>query len=215
MSMLKPILRGIIVFSFAIGFAPPCLAISGVPDLFESEAFIAFPGPGEASLMVVPDGSGPLFTGAHDQAGNIADATITLYLRDLWRLPIVNFPLEDIWLESADGGLVPCRGGTTPDDDTDINGMTFWNYPPFAGRYSEAPVLVLVNGSPLTSNNGLPLKFNSPDINGDGSVNLTDVAYLSVDYFAGYFFRSDFNGDGTLNLSDIALLARHYGAQCP
>ena len=52
--------------------------------------------------------------------------------------------------------------------------MTEWVNPMFAGGYSQGPVLVLINGSALTTNPGLPLKFNSPDINGDLRVDLTD-----------------------------------------
>lgn len=212
MSRLKTF---IIIFAVLI-IAQSCFALSGVPSLTESTAFIAFTGPGVPSLMVVPDGSGPLFTAAHDEQGNVVDATITLHLRDGFGTPIVNFPREDMWLESADGGLVSCMYGVIADDNTDPNGATQWTYPPIAGGNSQSLVVVFVNGSALTSSPGLPLKFNSPDINGDGFVNLQDLPIFSVDFFStSYFFRSDFNGDGFLNLQDISIFAQHYGAQCP
>ncbi len=197
------------------GSAQICLAITGVPSLDLSEANIAYSGPGVPSLMVVPDGSGNPFTEAHDETGAVVDATITMYLRDPQGDPIVNFPLEDLWLETDDDGLVPCTWGPNPDNHTDINGMTQWTQPVFAGGHSQGPVFVMINGSRMTSNAGLPLRFNSPDINGDGIVNLSDTGVLASDYYIGYQFRSDFNGDGQLNLSDVGLYARAHGAQCP
>ena len=48
----------IVILVFAVSFlAQPCFADSGVPDLYMSEAFIAYDGPGIPSLMVVPDGT--------------------------------------------------------------------------------------------------------------------------------------------------------------
>jgi len=206
-----------LIFTFAILIiAQSCFALSGVPDLVQSIAQIAFTGPGTASLLVVPDGSGPRFTEAHDEQGNVIDATITLLLLDPMGAPIVNFPFEDLWLESTDGGLVGCNYGVIADHHTDANGITSWVNPPVAMGHSQSLVQVFVNGSPLVSGPGLPLRFNSPDINGDGFVNLQDLPLLSVDLYSTlYSFRSDFNGDGILNLQDIAIFAQHYGAQCP
>ena len=112
----------------------PLLALAGVPDLPQCEVSIAYPGPGTPSLMNVPDGDGNPFTAAHDEQGNLVDATITLYLRDAWGTAIANFPFEDMWLESADGGVVSCHWwGIIADQNTDINGMTMWANPPIAG----------------------------------------------------------------------------------
>lgn len=192
------------------------LAITGVPSLEFSTASIAYTGSGVPTLLVVPDGTGPSFIQARDESGNFVDATVTMILRDSGGFPIVNFPWEDIWLQSSDGGMVSCSWGMHPDQHTDVNGMTLWALPAQASGHSESPVLVMVNGSALTSNNGLPLRFNSPDINADGTVNLVDVSLLSIDYFSGlYHFRCDFNSDGVLNLSDINIFAVHFGARCP
>ena len=191
-----------------------CLADTGVPSLYESEASIAYSGPDVPSLLVVPDGSGAPFTEARDAVGDIVDATITLHLRDFQGFPIANFPWEDIWLET-DAGLVPCSWGIHPDDNTDVNGMTRWTLPAPAGGHSEGPVFVLVNGSRLTSNDGLPLRFTSPDINGDLVVNLADVSLFTYDFYTLNPSRSDFNGDGQLNLADIAHLAQAFSDQCP
>jgi hypothetical protein len=194
--------------------AQPCSAITDVPDLSLSEAYLAFPGPGPLSLLVVPDGSGKPFTEARDEDGVMVDATVTLHLRDAQGVPFILFPHEDMWLATLEDGLVSCSWGMLADQDTDHNGMTHWANPALAGGYSQGPIRVFVIGSPLTSNNGLPLWFNSPDMNGDLVVNLLDVVILSGDYLNGYHFRSDLNGDGALNLLDVYEFAQHIGAQC-
>lgn len=189
-------------------------ALSGVPDPSQSEAFLAYTGPGLVSLLVVPDGSGNSFTQAHDEQGNIVDATITVVVRDYGGVPIANYPSEDIWLGTANNGVVTCVWVITPDHATDAQGLTQWVYPLVAGGNSIGPVFVNINGNPLVSNPGLPLRFNSPDINGDLTVNLQDVSILTIDYYTSYSFRCDFNGDGYLNLRDIPIFAEHFGAQC-
>jgi len=206
--------RYFISFAFLLT-ATPCLGLSGVPSLSYSTAFTAYTGPGVPSLMVLPDGTGNPFTEARDPAGNTVDVTITLNLMDGAPSPIVNFPHEDLWLESSDGGLVPCLGGTCADENTDGNGMTWWTAPLRAGGYSQSPILVMVNGSALVSNSGLLLNTNSPDINGDLAVQLSDVGFFAGDFYSVYNFRSDFNGDGILNLSDVGILAEGFGARCP
>lgn len=208
-------IRTVLLTLFVFLAAHTCYGTTVVPDLALSEASIAFYGPESPTLLVVPDGNGNPFTQAHDQEGNVVDATITLHLRDSQGMPMPFFPGEDIWLESHDGGLVSCIWGTIADQATNHDGMTQWVHPAIAGGYSEGPVLVFVAGSPLTSNAGLPLKFNSPDINGDLVVNLADVAVFAGDYFIGHHFRSDLNGDGVLNLLDVSIFMQHFGAQCP
>ncbi len=204
----------ILVFSLSF-LAQPCFATTDVPSLELSAAFIAYDGPGFPSLMVVPDGSGNPFTEAHDEQGDVVDATITLWLRNNAGIPIANYPYEDLWLETADGGVVPCIWGMVADHNTDVNGTTMWTNPPIAGGHSPGFVLVMVNGSPLLNGAGLALEFTSPDINGDLVVNLQDLAILAPDFYSGYTFRSDLNGDSYINLSDIAIFAQHLGAHCP
>ena len=186
--------------------------LSGVPSLEDSTAEIAYNGPGIPLVMVVPDGSGTPLNQAFDENGNVVDATITMYLRDYAGDPIANFPYEDIWLDTGPGGMNPCIGGANPDDNTDLNGMTSWTAPLEAGGYSDGPVMVMVNGSALTSNSGLALRIKSPDLDGSLYVILGDLTIMAEDYFSGaYHFRCDFNNDGALNLTDVQIMADHYG----
>lgn len=181
----------------------------------QSEAFVAYNGPGTPTLLVVPDGNGSPFTAALDAEGNEVDATITLILRDALGIPIADYPAEDCWLLSSDYGWYPCVGGSTADYNSDVNGVTQWVNPMEAGGFSDEPLQVWVNGSPLMSNIGLPLNINGPDLTADGQVNLLDIVEFSSNFFSDYHFRSDLNVDGVLNLIDIAIFARHNGTLCP
>jgi hypothetical protein len=93
----------------------------------------------------------------------------------------------------------------------------------FGGSYHE-----VLNSGPthvwLLENSGtwnvipmpLNVSFNSPDINGDLVVNLSDIAFFASDFFSpGYNYRSDFNYDQVINLQDVAMLAGAVGAFCP
>jgi len=188
---------------------------TGLPDLGLSIVTQTYPG--QATLLVIPDGSGPPLTAARTAAGTTVDATIhlTLIAYCEGEDPVVGFPMEDMWLESVGGGLVICMGGTTADAATDQNGHTQWSQAMEAGGWDEGPSRVSVNGSPLSGTQDLTLDFNSPDINGDLAVNLSDVALFSQDFWGGFSFRADLWRDGSLNLSDVGALANSVGATCP
>ncbi|MFH2053487.1 MAG: hypothetical protein ABIK96_13560 [bacterium] len=200
----------ILLWAVAAGAAEP----SGVPDPILSTATCANPTPETPTVMAAPDGGGVSFDQALLPDGTVVDATITLELKDSGGWPIFNFPYEDMWLESADGGLSPCIGGSIADANTDQNGETEWRNPLFAGGYSEAACLVMVNGSSLIGSD-LAVAFNSPDIDGNGRVDLSDLGMLASDYHGGFAFRCDFYRDGGLNLADIGMFARSYGSTCP
>jgi len=194
--------------------ASPCLAQICIPNYSHSEAYIAYTGPGTPSLLVAPDGNGNPFTWAHDEQGNVVDATVTLYLLYPDLDPVPDYPLEDLWLGTQDYGLASCMGGTVPDFNTDINGMTQWIDPLFAGGHSLDQVYVNITGffdiTPSST-----LHFNSPDINGDLVVTLHDLQIFATDYFSAYQYRCDLHRDGVLNLADVSIFAQHYGVQCP
>ena len=179
------------------------------------EYWMEYTGPETLTLLVVPDGSGETFDQAFLPYGGRADATITLVLRDGNGDPIPNFPREDVWLISEDDGLVACVGGAIPDTDTDQQGMTRWSAPLRAGGHSEGRADVRVNGAPIELSAPVLLGFNSPDINGDLVVNLSDVQLFTVDFYYADTFRSDFYRDGVVNLSDLAALSHAFGAACP
>jgi len=176
---------------------------------------MAYQGPETLTLFVVPDGSGDSFDQAILPVGGTEDATITVLLVDANWVPIASFPAEDIWLESEDNGLIPCIGGTIADANTGADGTTQWLNPVLGGGHSQALTVVLVNGMLLEMTSGVNLSFNSPDINGDRTVNLTDVQLFTEDFYFSDDFRSDFHRDGIVNLSDLPRMAEAVGANCP
>jgi hypothetical protein len=165
--------------------------------------------------MVTPTGGGNFLHDARSPAGEPLDCTIHLLLLDGAGYPIVLFPREDLWLEWEEGLVGICPGGSVADQHTDLQGETRWTAPLDAGGWSEGNCRVIVNGEALRSGPGLPLKVNSPDLNGDGIVNLIDVTEFATDYFGAYAFRADLQHDGVVNLADVTKLAGAMGASCP
>ncbi|HOX24204.1 MAG TPA: hypothetical protein PLL30_00440 [Candidatus Krumholzibacteria bacterium] len=170
-------------------------------------------------VWVSPAGRGPMLSNAYFPGWpDGVDATIHVRLLDQNGDPIVAYPAEDIWLGAPVG--VPfayCAGGTVADDDTDANGETTISRPLRAGGQvppTDQP-RVFVGGQPIAFGD-LPLTVNSPDVNGDLVVDLSDIVFFTQDLLGGGIvdFRHDFNADGVLNLSDVVVLAASLGDRC-
>jgi len=146
--------------------------------------------------------------------GSVIDATITLHVLDWNGMPIPLYPAEDMWLESYDGGLALCPGGSIADFDTDVNGETSWTSSLRAGGHSMSSCVVHISGMALCQA-PFDIYFNSADVNGDGVVNLSDVAVFAAAVFYEFDYSFDFLPDGVLNLSDIGRFASAIGASCP
>ncbi|RKZ11469.1 hypothetical protein DRQ50_13560, partial [bacterium] len=81
----------------------------GVGPGWYAEVTWAHEGTGPLSLYNLPDGTGHSFSEAFEfGTGNTVDATISLTIHDGFDRPLANFPAEDIWLRSADYGMVSC-----------------------------------------------------------------------------------------------------------
>lgn len=152
----------------------------------------------------------------------MVNATITLTLIDAGSNPVSGYPPEDIWLDilnPSPGTWIPCPAGTIADGPTNELGQTtFSNSLRAGGPGSGARIMIGTWPTPefpIEFPGGDLFHFNSPDINGDLAVNLTDIAIFAGDFFGVYNYRSDYFWDGILNLSDIALIAQGYGAHCP
>lgn len=193
---------------------------TGIPDLSNSYIEWAYEGDQVLSLYNLPDGSGngldqAFLPGQPDGSAPVmVDATITLVMLDGLEYPIAMFPFEDLWLMSGDDGMVACAGGTVADANTDVEGRAQWSDPLLAGGWSASSIEVYINGDRVIGGS-VALWVNSPDVNGDLSVDLADLGTFASDYFGAFQYRSDFNYDGVLNLSDIALMANGIGANCP
>jgi hypothetical protein len=191
---------------------------AGVPDLILTTATCA--ASERVSVYSLPDGSGQSLDDCYIYGGARTDATITVTVLDSNGDPIYNYPNCDMWLWwSLDSHGAHCPGPPIcADNGTDYDGTTTISGPLWAGGHSDPDAgelcLVFLNGSALAAP-GFDIQFNSPDINGDLVVNLTDVVLFAADYYGAYDYRSDFYWDGDVNLSDIVLLAQGMGALCP
>ncbi len=186
----------------------PCMEINCNVDF-------AYEGDETLTLFNLPNGEGSPFSEAHLPDGSIVDATLRVQILDCNLETVVDFPFEDIWLNSVDDGMVPCIGGTTADEDTDEAGWTIWASPLHAGGFSTSGCQLFINGMTPLGWEDLPLNFNSADISGDGLVTLVDVVFFAGSYFGDYTFAADLSFDGVLNLPDVVLLAGALGAACP
>lgn len=184
---------------------------AGIPDQDESDAVTA--ATEQVSVYSCPLGDGLPINGCMAYPGvTDVDATITATLRDINGDPVFLYPASDVWLESDTKGFAYCAGGTNADGDSDINGETTFSNTLFAG-FSGAGAVVVVNGEVI--NAPLDMLFNSPDIDGNLVVNLTDVILFAQAYYGTYDYAADFYWDGNLNLSDIVILAVHNTHDCP
>lgn len=52
------------------------------------------------------------------------------------------------------------------------------------------------------------------DINGDGQVNIADLAYVAGQFGSGDP-QADINGDGSVDIADLAIVANHFGRHLP
>ena len=83
-------------------------------------------------------------------------------------------------------------------------------------EYQRKKALARVGPGPLADYMDVQFKFfNSPDLNGDRFVNLSDLVEFTEDYYTGYYFRSDFHRDGALILCDVDIMASSLGKGCP
>ncbi|MFH1841922.1 MAG: hypothetical protein ABIF77_01845, partial [bacterium] len=111
------------------------------------------------SVYTLPDGSGNgldeafLWDGVPGRHPAIVDATITMTLL-AYGEPVYMYPKEDLWLESSQGSLVLCPGGSIADNYTDINGQTTFSKPLLAGGATDPDAgeltVVMINGMPCS-----------------------------------------------------------------
>ena len=202
---------GIFAITLIVGSAS--LAMAGVPDVTKCDATRG--GVGTWVLMNSPNGIGNSFTECKALGiSGYLDGTITVTVRDVLSTPIANYPFEDITIVSLDGGMAFCTGGNAADASTDVLGVTQFQNPLNAGGFSTSASQIQINNQPLS--NTIAIGYVSPDISGDGVVNLSDVSIFGADYYdVNYQYRSDLFFDGDVNLSDLGDLAAQLGAACP
>lgn len=187
--------------------SPASAADLPIPDLGSSWVQVD---PGQ--FVITPAGNGP----------SLADrgVVVQLWLRDNFDQPVAHYPAEDIWLyDSGTADLSLCQGGSIADADTDAEGYTTISHSIAGGGWTQSGLSCYVSGNPIAqtprgSDYILDLEVNSPDLNGDRTVDLSDISIFAEDV-ESYAFRSDFNFDGKVDLSDISLFSSWVGEDCP
>jgi hypothetical protein len=193
------------------------VAMAGIPDLTLSTATTA--AASQVSVYTLPNGLGKGLDEAKSAGSTTpVNATITLTLLDGNGDPIFLYPAEDMWLATSLGNLAVCPGGSAADASTNASGITTFSNPLFGGKQSNKVGLekcvVIISGSPLNGSQ-LDILFNSPDIDGNLAVNLSDTVLYAQNATGSYSYRSDFFFDNVINLSDTVLYAQGLGAVCP
>jgi hypothetical protein len=220
MKYLRTIIVCLILLMASVSSALPILDVWGVWD---------WPHTDPIHIMITPGDGGDPLTDAEFYDGAPVDATIRV---QLWAsggpledpLPtqsIADFPFEDLWLEAP--GVQMCPGGATADANTDADGWFTFSSRLNGGGWTDSnlgtPGLqVMVSGMALYDQIE-PIRphilVNSPDLNGDGMVNMADIPPFADDFHGSYAFRSDFQWDGVINLSDVTRFAASLGESCP
>jgi hypothetical protein len=217
---------GFLFCTLILSFAS--LAAAGVPDLTLSQC--TTDAGAAVSVYTLPDGTGARIDEAYAFGGALTDATIRLTLVDGNGTAINGYPRTDMWLESINSvpgsdaaggnGLRLCVNGSQADFDSNVDGMTLWRLPVFGGGASDPDAAVAELTNIVVSEGavqcGLPVYWNSPDINGDLDPNVGDVGLFAQDFFGHNdsgvpiedVYRSNFFWDANMNLADIALLAQ-------
>jgi hypothetical protein len=187
-------------------------AFAQVPDLTQSEAYVV--NPEGRAIYMTPSGTGPTLA----EQG----VSIVVILRDASANPIVGYPKSAIALEAyedeGDWDWKPCTDAMIADQDTDLSGTTSFDAAPLhgGGWTEEGPRIRIGELGYLPCSWCLTLRLNSPDINGDLAVNLSDVGLFASDFLSGTAaFRSDLVNDGVINLADVGQFALSIGESCP
>ena len=144
--------------------------------------------------------------------------------------PLAAVPASDIWLVDCgpcdvNFDVFFCLGSASSNADSMTNsaGMTTMSTTAIIGGGCTTELAVVVQSTTLldSSDNCLsdlccPVDFRSTDINGDGIVNIQDLAAFSVDFNlgAGGDKRSDYNYDNNVNIQDLSRFSFHFGACC-
>jgi hypothetical protein len=78
--------------------------------------------------------------------------------------------------------------------------------------YGRATMQALANGVDYFLEG--PVRFRSPNLNGDSLINISDLQLLAAAYYSSSPTTGDLNDDGVLNLNDISLMGRHMNHAC-
>ena len=168
----------------------------------------------------------PLFACPQGDTGSFISQgwSISVIVLDGLGDPVVDVPASDGYLVDCDPVLsaVLCGGSASSalDANTDVNGAALMSLGSMAASGCADGVNVVVQGfilnDPASCVGGSPCKpinIRSPDLTGDGTINLSDLSLFAAAYPPNAFDKcADFNLSGpAINLSDLSALAFHFG----
>ncbi len=178
---------------------------------------------GQVWVTNIPICTGDPLTHAFAPGGVVVDATVDVQMISCTGVAIAGVPADHMWLETTLGNLATCRDCCSTSDRVPIAdaptgpaGRTTFSNPVCAGGCTDAAggemTQVMTSWGPLGQ--PMDIQFHSPDMNGDGIMNLADIPLFAQAYFVAYTVCADFHFDGVLNLSDFAALALANGTAC-
>jgi hypothetical protein len=205
---MKILMNLVILLVSAAGFVGP--AQTCTPGIEMIQTYLWDPSE-PLSICVLPNGKARAFL----PGGQPVSAALRFPVMRWDTVPVAFSPVAVEW---SGGPAVICESHSV-ELTTDSEGWVTW-IPDIQGGGHRGPdeAVDLTLWIPVCPNQQLDILegvyFNSPDINGDLSVNLSDVPDFAADFFGDYDYRSDFNWDNVVNLSDIVFMAQSLGVSC-
>lgn len=222
----------IVALVATLAFPAICAAQGGRPVSIENQGSWNVDDP---ILMVnTPEGHGTPFPGCYmNDTYDPANGNISVYLEydDQWPGPVTHVN-QDSWRLEFEGvdDLESCLPLTFDDDDQRYE---LWIWGPFdssnsstgiytisrtlaAGGHGSCTVKLVYDAVTGNEHEFGTLHFISPDITGDGVVNISDTPVFASAYYSGIYHKEiDFEYDGTVGLSDLAYYVGAYLEACP
>lgn len=148
----------------------------------------------------------------------LGDLGLLVTLRDDAGLPMPGIPPSAFAIRTADGAATfqltgQTNLGTEPTDEEGRIVLTR-SLQGF-GNAIDTPLIVSVTLNSTTYDLDCTptptVNFVSPDMNGDATVNITDVGAFATCYLGGYCVEADFNGNGEMDFGDVVIFQRYMG----
>jgi hypothetical protein len=183
---------------------------SGLED--PCSLMVSFMEPGSRCWLICPQGDGPTLASGNNRIHIIA--------KNIVGAPIPGILASDIWLIGCQD-LFVCGGSNAIDADSATNdqGITTISGAMAGGGCSLDGVRVVIWGVIAGCPSCLSMSVASPDLDGDGSVDLVDFAIFAPSFgsISGdpeFDPCCDYNCDMYVSLVDFALFAQHWQHFC-
>lgn len=184
------------------------------PDPLASSIALGSPA---ATIMNCPAGDGDTFVSV--------GSGIVVQVNDVTGLPLSGLTNRDFEVDGFTPFAVSDALFTTFPPAFDVAPLLFFPVGPgtyridgplFAGGNDNAGAIVKVLGVQIITGAPLAVQMTSPDIDGNGIVNIVDIGALAAGFTSGvYTWQIDFNGDGVIDIADIGKFAVHLSHGLP